>query len=111
MTPEEAGERLLSGNAFVECSDCAGRGKAGPVLIGHSLCAPCEGAGTLIDPDYAEACSLLGRTPPRNIQGLWKQSFNALHIQTSLQKMRPDTLRLNYETRGDLKTWAGTDDD
>lgn len=80
MTIEEAGEIVLGGRILMRCANCEGSGRATPssptygkrhywssptIATGRragstETCLECQGAGTVTEARYREACELLG---------------------------------------------------
>lgn len=119
MTPEEAGQRLLEGQAWVICPTCAAEvRKLDPDLNGaadyidRDACTQCKGLRTILDPTYALACRVLGRALPVRVIGFTAQE----EIGVAVVNL-PGIRRLGFSSQdqgvfeGTTLTGSGTTDD
>ena len=60
MTEQEAAEVVLRGDKYERCKDCLDK----PINT-NVPCVSCSGARVMVDPDYAQACQILGLPGPR----------------------------------------------
>ncbi len=83
MTPEQAVEIILGGRSSLPCEACERKG----VLMVHdeiSLCSACEETGKRRNPEYDEACDVLGKDRP--VFGRWMDTvWDALQIPRNLR--------------------------
>jgi|SRR5688572_8435848 len=66
MTPEEAGQRILEGNPYIDCPfpHYEKALEDGTRTVFFNNCPLCKGTAAILDPDYFLACSLLGLPVP-----------------------------------------------
>lgn len=64
MTVEQAVEIILKGEGTFLCHLCAGQGVTMQVHDVYESCRTCSGSGHVRNPEYDEACEVLGRPKP-----------------------------------------------
>jgi hypothetical protein len=102
MTPEEAAEVILKGEAWQPCPGCEGKGefesKDGLGVIEYFVCVRCDGNGYWRTDEYAEACVVLEREYPkkkmsgREMKEWFAKSFEKFPLREALT--RPSMLRM-----------------